>query len=267
MSTHFSPSISLAVVDNPVEEEDSDFLDFEEEDLDGVPDEDDSELNEELRGFRENLRQQKRNIKAAKKKQKTKKSSKIQEVELGEAGVDREFEDIFKNKVDKCAGRLGSDEDFIGSSDEPNEDNEEELDVLSQPDIDLPSRRKSRKLRYDDSSAISFFESGMIFESAIEFRKVVVDYAIQEKVQLKLNLDEPNRLGDGDGITIMFDMQKENVCKTHLGKLAKDMERRRKEKSILEPGRLSERLISSGTTSKNASLTNIDLGFKPPGLK
>ncbi|MCD7467021.1 hypothetical protein HAX54_004192 [Datura stramonium] len=31
--------------------------------------------------------------------------------------------------------------------------------------------------------------------------------------------------------------------------------------------RPSERLISSGTTSKDASLTNIDLGFKLPGLK
>ncbi|MCD9644607.1 hypothetical protein HAX54_032962 [Datura stramonium] len=114
-----------AVVDSPIGEEDSDFLDFEEEDLDGVPDEDDSEIDEELRGFRENLRQQKRNNEAAKQKQKTKKFSKIQEVELGEAGVDRGFEDIFKNKVDKYVGRLGSDEDFIGSSDEPSEDSEE----------------------------------------------------------------------------------------------------------------------------------------------
>ncbi|MCD7467022.1 hypothetical protein HAX54_004193 [Datura stramonium] len=119
-----------AVIDNPVEEEDSDFLDFEEEDLDGFSDEDDSEVDEELRGFRENLRQQKRNNEAAKQKQKTKKSFKIQKVELGEASVDRGFEDIFKNKVDKYAGRLGGDEDFIGSLDEPSEDSEEELDVL-----------------------------------------------------------------------------------------------------------------------------------------
>ncbi|MCD9561027.1 hypothetical protein HAX54_019961 [Datura stramonium] len=163
-----------AVVDNPV-------LDFEEEDLDGIPDEDDNEVDEELRGFRENLRQQKRNNEVIKQKQKIKNSSKIQEVELGEAGVDRGFEDIFKNKVDKYAGRLGGDKDFIGSSDELSKDSEEELDVLAQPCIDLPSRRKSRKSRYDDSSVISFFELDMIFESAIEFRKVVTDYAIQEK--------------------------------------------------------------------------------------
>ncbi|KAH0661871.1 hypothetical protein KY284_026802 [Solanum tuberosum] len=33
------------------------------------------------------------------------------------------------------------------------------------------------------------------------------------------------------------------------------------------PGRSSERVISSGTTLKDASQTNVDLGFKPPGLK
>ncbi|MCD7464383.1 hypothetical protein HAX54_052611 [Datura stramonium] len=108
------------VVDKPVEEEDSDFLDFEEEDLDGVPNEDDYEVDEELR--------------------------------------DRGFEDIFKNKIEKYADKLGGDEEFISSLDEPSEFTEEELDVLAQPGIDLPSRRKSRKLRYDDSSAISFFE-------------------------------------------------------------------------------------------------------------
>ncbi|MCD7460898.1 hypothetical protein HAX54_044701 [Datura stramonium] len=89
-------------VEQPGEEENSDFLDFEEEDLDGVPDEDDSEVDEELR-----------------------------EVELGEAGVDKGFEDIFKNKIEKYTGKLGGDEEFIGSSDEPSEDSDEELDVLA----------------------------------------------------------------------------------------------------------------------------------------
>ncbi|KAF3633007.1 putative nuclear transcription factor Y subunit A-1-like isoform X1 [Capsicum annuum] len=33
------------------------------------------------------------------------------------------------------------------------------------------------------------------------------------------------------------------------------------------PGRSSERVISSGMTLKDTSLTNVDLGFKPPCLK
>ena len=37
----------------------------------------------------------------------------------------------------------------------------------------------------------------------------------------------------------------------------------------MQPGRSSERVISSGTgvTFKDASQTNVDLGFKPPSLK
>ncbi|KAM3336787.1 hypothetical protein P3S68_032487 [Capsicum galapagoense] len=38
-------------------------------------------------------------------------------------------------------------------------------------------------------------------------------------------------------------------------------------RQVLNPGRSSERVILSGTTLKDASLKNIDLGFKPPRLK
>ena len=37
---------------------------------------------------------------------------------------------------------------FIDSSDEPSEDSDEELDVLAQPGVDLPSRRKNNKLPF-----------------------------------------------------------------------------------------------------------------------
>ncbi|WMV10062.1 hypothetical protein MTR67_003447 [Solanum verrucosum] len=128
------------------EEENSYSLDFEEEVLDGVLDEDDSEVDEELRAFRENLRQEKRN-EAAKSKKRIKKSSKNQEVELGEADIDKGFENIFKNKEAKYIGRLRGNEEFIGSLDEPSEDSDEELDVLAQSSVDLPSKRKNKKLR------------------------------------------------------------------------------------------------------------------------
>ncbi|KAK4719151.1 hypothetical protein R3W88_017489 [Solanum pinnatisectum] len=38
-------------------------------------------------------------------------------------------------------------------------------------------------------------------------------------------------------------------------------------RQVINPGRSSDRVISSGTTLKDASQTNVDLGFKPPGLK
>uniref|UniRef100_M1D8J5 Gag-pol polyprotein n=1 Tax=Solanum tuberosum TaxID=4113 RepID=M1D8J5_SOLTU len=89
------------------DEENTDSLDFKEEDLDGVSDEDDDEVDEELRAFRENLRQEKRN-EAAKPKERIKKSSKNQEVELGEAGIEKGFEDIIMNKAAKYIGSVGS---------------------------------------------------------------------------------------------------------------------------------------------------------------
>ncbi|KAK6781961.1 hypothetical protein RDI58_019757 [Solanum bulbocastanum] len=120
------------------DEENSDSLDFEEEYLDGVPDEDDSEIDEELRAFKENPTQEKRN-QVAKPKERIKKSSKNQEVELGEAGIDKEFEDILKNKAAKYIGKLIGNEEFIGSSDEPIEDSDEELDAVASTSSDKGS--------------------------------------------------------------------------------------------------------------------------------
>ncbi|WMV48790.1 hypothetical protein MTR67_042175 [Solanum verrucosum] len=180
-------------VEQPLDEENDDSLNFEEDNLDDVPDQDDSEVDEELRAFREKLREDKQN-EAAKQKKRTKKLSKDQGVELGEVGIDKGFENIFTNKAAKFNGKLGGDEVFIDSSDEPSEDSDEELDVLAQPGVDLPSRRKSNKLRYDSSSSVSFFELGMIFESATQFRKAVADYAVQHKVQLRLKPNEPHRV-------------------------------------------------------------------------
>ncbi|KAH0776290.1 hypothetical protein KY290_007701 [Solanum tuberosum] len=151
----------ICEVEHPLKEENGDSLDFEEDDLEDVPDQDDSE---------------------------------DQGVELGEVGIDKGFENIFTNKAAKYNGKLGGDEVFIDSSDEPSEDSDEELDVLAQPGVDLPLRRKSNKLRYDSSSFISFFELGMIFESATQFRKVVADYVVQHKVQLRLKPNEPHRV-------------------------------------------------------------------------
>ncbi|XP_049389222.1 uncharacterized protein LOC125853550 [Solanum stenotomum] len=180
-------------VEQPLNEENDDSLNFEEDNLDDVPDQDDSEVDEELRAFREKLREDKQN-EAAKQKKRTKKLSKDQGVELGEVGIDKGFENIFTNKAAKFNGKLGGDEVFIDSSDEPSKDSDEELDVLAQPGVDLPSRRKSNKLRYDSSSSVSFFELGMIFESATQFRKAVADYAVQHKVQLRLKPNESHRV-------------------------------------------------------------------------
>ena len=82
------------------------------------------------------------------KKKRTKKPLKDQSVEIGEVDIDKGFENIINNKASKYNGKLRGDEVFIDSSDEPSEDSDEELDVLAQPGVDLPSRRKNNKLPF-----------------------------------------------------------------------------------------------------------------------
>lgn len=105
----------------------------------------------------------------------------FQEVELKEDSIDKGFEDIFKNKTVRYGGRLGDNEESIGLSDESSENSDDELNVLAQPGVDLSSRRKSKKLRYDDSFAI-FFELSMIFDNTKDFGKDLDNYVVQEKV-------------------------------------------------------------------------------------
>ncbi|XP_019263156.1 PREDICTED: uncharacterized protein LOC109240922 isoform X2 [Nicotiana attenuata] len=132
-------------VERPLNDEhSSDNEDFEEDNLENIYDEDGSEIEEELRAFRETARKEKISVRKTKKRRK---ANVIQEVELGEAGVDKGFEDLGLNKKDRFVGKLGGDEDFIYSSDDASEDSSEDLDVLAQPGVDLPSRRKSKKLR------------------------------------------------------------------------------------------------------------------------
>ncbi|KAG5618202.1 hypothetical protein H5410_018026 [Solanum commersonii] len=106
------------VDDNLGGEGESDFLSSD-SDLD-IPSEDGSDIDEELRAFR----QERRN------KKQRKKATEFEEIPVGEAGgIDRGFENIGKNKTDKYAGKLGGDEDYIDSSDCWSDDSDEQLDV------------------------------------------------------------------------------------------------------------------------------------------
>ena len=143
---------------------------------DAIPDVDDSEVDEELRS----LRNERRN------KVKKKKPTQTEEIKLGTAGVDRGFEDIGRNKAARYTGRLGGDEQYIDSSELDSEDNRDELDSEFVKGVDLPRRRKSKKVRFDPDCVVAIFELGMVFESAEQFRKVVADYSCQYKTRLKM---------------------------------------------------------------------------------
>ena len=165
------------VDDNLGGEDASDFLSSD-SDLD-IPSEDGSDIDEELRVFREERRNKKQR----------KKATKFEEIPVGEAGgIDRGFEDIGKNKTDKYAGKLGGDEDYIDSSNCWSDDSDEQLDVDAVRGVDIPARRRSRKVRYDEDCEI--FELGMFFEGGNQFRKAVADYAVEYKRQLNLRPNE-----------------------------------------------------------------------------
>ncbi|KAK6777528.1 hypothetical protein RDI58_024245 [Solanum bulbocastanum] len=160
-------------------------------DLNGVDtelpgDEDDSDIDEELRSLRAE-RRNKRNPNLKKKKT-------TEEVPIGEAGVDRGFEDIGINKKDRYVGRLGGDEKYIDSSECDSDDSTDMLDTEAAGGVDLPGRRKSKKVRYDDKCTIAIFELGMIFENAKEFRKALAKYAAEKHYQIKLRPNEAPRV-------------------------------------------------------------------------
>ncbi|MCD9560385.1 hypothetical protein HAX54_019013 [Datura stramonium] len=68
-----------------------------------IPGEDDSDLHEELRSFR-GERRNKRNLNPRSRKRV------LEEILVGEAGIDKCFEEIGRNKKDRYVGRLGGDE-------------------------------------------------------------------------------------------------------------------------------------------------------------
>ncbi|WMV07501.1 hypothetical protein MTR67_000886 [Solanum verrucosum] len=94
-----------------------------------------------------------------------------EEIILGVAGVDKGFEGIGMNKAAR-----------------------DELDPEAVEGVDLPARRKIRKVRFDPDCVVAIFELGMVFENAIEFRKAVAEYAVEYKVKLKLRPNEKHRV-------------------------------------------------------------------------
>ncbi|KAG5602270.1 hypothetical protein H5410_033640 [Solanum commersonii] len=118
-----------------------------------------------------------------------------EEVPIGEAGVDKGFKDIGINKKDRYVGKLGGDEKYIDNSECDSYDSTDMLDAEAVGGVDLPGRRKRKKVRYDDECTVAIFELGMIFENAKEFRKALTKYATFE-VKFNKELYKMSRLGN-----------------------------------------------------------------------
>ncbi|KAK6782024.1 hypothetical protein RDI58_019820 [Solanum bulbocastanum] len=115
---------SMGINTEGIVENDSDLNEVDTE-LPG--DEDDSDVDEELRSLRAE-RRNKRNPNLRKKRDREKKKI-TKEVPIGEAGVDRGFEDIGINKKDRYVGRLGGDEKYNDSSECDSDDSTDMLDA------------------------------------------------------------------------------------------------------------------------------------------
>ncbi|XP_070022990.1 chitin biosynthesis protein CHS5-like [Nicotiana sylvestris] len=165
--THNSsePTVNVADGDEPPEHNVNEYevesdVESSESEEDVLPEEDDSDVDDELRS----LRVERRSKRQGKQR---KKPIATDEIPLGEAGIDRGFEDIGRNKTSRYVGKLGGDEQFIDSSEADSEDSTEGLDPEAIPGVDIPAKMRSTKVRYDPNCEVAIFELGMIFENAI----------------------------------------------------------------------------------------------------
>ncbi|KAH0721563.1 hypothetical protein KY284_006593 [Solanum tuberosum] len=221
------------------------------------------------------------------------------EIPVGEAGgIDRGFEDIGKNKTNKYVGKLGRDEDYPDSSDCWSDDSDEQVDVDVVRGVDIPARRRSKKVRYDEDCEVSIFELGMVFDGANKFRNAVADYAVEYKRQIK-SPQKKVQVGTGrvlgrkttNARGTPFVTERDNSS-SHLPPLSGHKRpysfasfaaatggNRRPTTSfgvysdrttgaqVFNLGTSSEKILHGPTKLKSASPTNIDIGFKPRGLK
>ncbi|KAH0682217.1 hypothetical protein KY289_019969 [Solanum tuberosum] len=291
-------------------------------DVDVIPDEDDSDVDEELRSLRAE-RRNKRNPNLRKKRDREKKTI-TKEVPIGEAGVDRGFEDIGINKKDRYVGRLGGDEKYIDSSECDSDDSTDMLDAESVGGVDLPGRRKSKKVGVHTSQPAShssqftagqssqgschleptsFFQPGptrfnqpasTTSNSHASSTTVCGDTSRVKRARETAKTSQPPPFVDTSipvtrGITSQLPTKTRQTAGQKRGRVATGEDSARggpkrptnggssnvgfgiytseSGTQILNPGTSSQRILPTGLSYKDASLTGIDLGFKPRGLR
>ncbi|KAH0671326.1 hypothetical protein KY285_024129 [Solanum tuberosum] len=242
------------VDDNLGGEGESDFLSSD-SDLD-IPSEDGSDIDEELRAFR----QERRN------KKQRKKATEFEEIPVGEAG-----------------GKLGGDEDYINSSDCWSDDSDEQLDVDAVRGLDIPTRRRSKKVRTTYATTQSSQTSSICADTESVPRRP------QNKVQVGTGRRLGRKKANARGTPIVTESDSSSSQLSPLSGhkrpynsasfvVATGGNRRPATgfgvysnpttgAQVFNPGTSSEKILHGPTKLKSASPTNIDIGFKPRGLK
>ncbi|KAF3646666.1 hypothetical protein FXO38_19048 [Capsicum annuum] len=157
------------------------------------------DIDKELRAFKDENRSKK-------------KSKSIEEIPVGEAGIDKGFQDIGRNKKDRYVGRLGGDEEYIDSSECDSIDSTDLLDEDAVVGVDFPRRRRRILFGMDNETvpgellvAVGKNGNNQIFPIAW----VVMDKKTKHNWSFFINyLKEDLQLGTGAGLTVTADMQK-----------------------------------------------------------
>ncbi|KAH0638709.1 hypothetical protein KY285_035295 [Solanum tuberosum] len=256
-----------------------------------IPDDDDSEIDEELRTLRNERRT----------KLQRKNYVPTEEIILGVAGVDRGFEDIGRNKAARYVGRLGGDEQYIDSSELDSDDSRDELDPeavegYSQPPSSSvgssqpPSSRKPTNFSQPPSSGQPVGSSqpptwrpSQHVSSGQQSTSICDDTSIVRRVQ---QAGRGRGRGRGKGRGRGGDDTSTVTGGQHAGRGrgregASTSTRGNKRPKIvgfgtytddisgrqtLNPGTTGERVVTP-VVFKCATPTNIDIGYKPRGLK
>ncbi|XP_059294789.1 uncharacterized protein LOC132047824 [Lycium ferocissimum] len=153
-----------------------------------------SEVHEELRVVKEDLREYKKN-KAVRVVAKEKVDG-----FLGEAGVDEGYEDIDRGRTN-LRDKLGGDDDepYYDSSDVGSFVSESDAEPVSDDDgveggTEMRQRRKSNRIVYDPDCEKVIWKVGQVFQNVKEFREALTKYALKKGVQLDKKKNHTRRV-------------------------------------------------------------------------
>ncbi|MCD7447807.1 hypothetical protein HAX54_035284 [Datura stramonium] len=165
----------------------------------------------------------------------------------------RGFEDIGRNKAARYTGILGGDEDYIDSSEADSNDSKDELDPEAIASVDLPGRRKSTKLRIgrvQTSKSRSSSQPPTYRGSNETSTSSGVSRGKGVSGQKRGPINATGRAQKRSN-NVGFGLYHDNRTRTQ----------------ALNPGTSLEIVVIAASNIINTTPTNIDIVFKPPGLR
>ncbi|KAK4721123.1 hypothetical protein R3W88_011356 [Solanum pinnatisectum] len=258
------------VDDNLRGEGESDFLSSD-SNLGDIPSEDGSYIDEELRAFRQERRSKKQREKAIE----------YEEIPVGEAEI------------------LGGDEDYLNSSDCWSDDSDEQLDVDVVRGVDILPGRRSKKVGYDEDCEVLEYEvpHTLLPEPHLQLHNQVNQDLFMVTQPLYQDLLKKRVLvGTGRGLGRKKPNARGTPFVTEIDNSSSQLPplsgHKRPYSSVsfvvatrgnqrptsgfgvysdpttgAQPDTSSEKILHGPTKLKSASPTNIDIDFKPRGLK